>query len=162
MVNLVIASFKDEAKAKAASQKLFELESIGDITVYESVIVKKKLDGETEILKAYTTGGLRTLSGMAIGSLVGAIAGPVGMAVGMFAGTVGGMAWEADYFSFSEDFGSKVTNKMSPDTFALVAEIDEDNVVFVDGTLAPLGGVVVRTDVDYEMTGPSCTNRRRS
>jgi hypothetical protein len=41
MVNLVIASFKDEATAKAASQKLSKLESIGDITIYESVIVKK-------------------------------------------------------------------------------------------------------------------------
>ncbi|MFI5156336.1 MAG: DUF1269 domain-containing protein [Chitinophagales bacterium] len=150
MVNLVIASFKDEAKAKSASQKLSELESIGDITIYETVIVKKNLDGQTEILTADTTAGFRTLSGMAVGTLVGAIAGPVGMAVGMFTGTLGGIAWESDYFSFSEDFGSKVTNKMSPGTFALVAEIDEDNNVFVDGTLAPLGGVVVRTDVDYE------------
>jgi len=68
----------------------------------------------------------------------------------MFSGVLGGAIWEAEYFSFSEEFGMKVANKMQPDTTALIAEIDEDNVVFVDGTLNSLGGQLMRTPVDYE------------
>ena len=41
MTNLIIATFKEEAEALEASQKLNELESIGDVTIYERVIIKK-------------------------------------------------------------------------------------------------------------------------
>jgi len=150
MTNLLIASYKDEAQAKSASNKLADLESLGDITVYDKAIIKKNPDGKTEVLYAETPEGLRTLTGMAMGTLVGAMAGPLGMAVGMMAGTISGTAWEADYFSFSENFGSKVASKMSPGTVALIAEIDEDNPVFVDGTLSPLAGNILRSAVDYE------------
>lgn len=84
MTNLIIATFKEEAEAIEASQKLHELDSIGDITIYEMVIVKKNANGEAQVLQADTTEGLSTLSGMAIGSLIGALAGPVGFVAGMF------------------------------------------------------------------------------
>jgi|KBSMisStaDraftv2_1062788.scaffolds.fasta_scaffold00025_15 uncharacterized membrane protein len=150
MTNIIIASYKDEAKAIEAAQRLHELETLGDITVYDSVLLRKNADGKVEVLNAKTSDGLRTAAGMAIGTVVGALAGPIGMVAGMFSGVLGGAIWEAEYFSFSEEFGMKVANKMQPDTTALIAEIDEDNVVFVDGTLNSLGGQLMRTPVDYE------------
>jgi len=42
MTNLVVVSFTNESQAIEASHKMIELESLGDITVYEKVIVKKK------------------------------------------------------------------------------------------------------------------------
>lgn len=77
MTNLLIASFKEEAEAIEASHKLNELETIGDITVYEMVVIEKNADGQAVILQADTDEGVRTMSGMAIGTLVGSLAGPV-------------------------------------------------------------------------------------
>jgi uncharacterized membrane protein len=150
MTNLIIVSFKNEAKAMEASQKLNDLDSMGDITIYERVIVKKNPDGKTEVLQADTTEGMRTLSGLAVGSLIGALAGPVGVLLGMFTGTMTGAVLESDYYSFSEDFGSKAVEQLQPDTLAIIAEIEEDNNVFVDSTLLPLSLKLLRTDVDYE------------
>lgn len=150
MTNLIVASYQQEDQANAASKKLSELEVLGDITIYDRVVIKKDLKGEIEVLDAHTSDGLRTLTGMAVGTFVGALAGPVGMVAGMISGTLGGALWESDYFGFSEDFGSKVSSKMLPGTVAVIAEVEEENVVFVDSTLAPLGGQLFRSLVDYE------------
>src|SRR5258708_40336727 len=98
MANLIIASFNQEAEAIEASHKLNELESIGDISIYEMVIIKKNADGKGVVLQADTDEGLRTLSGMAIGTLVGTLAGPVGVVIGMFTGTLAGAAMEDDHY----------------------------------------------------------------
>jgi uncharacterized membrane protein len=150
MTNLLIASFKQEAEAIEASHKLNELESIGDITIYEMVVIKKNADGQAVVLQADTDEGVRALSGMAVGTLIGALAGPVGVVAGMFTGTLAGMAMEEDHYGFTEDFTSKVLTQLQPGETAVVAEIDEDNEVFVDGSLNPLGATLTRTDVDYE------------
>src|SRR4030095_7948999 len=98
MTNLIVISFKNESQAIEGSHKLTELESFGDITVYERVMLKKSATGEKTVLQSETSDGVRTLSGMALGTLVGALAGPVGMLVGMMTGTLAGAALESDYF----------------------------------------------------------------
>src|SRR5689334_17670646 len=120
MTNILIASFSDEAQAIEASHKLTELESYGDVTVDEMPMVRKNLDGKIEAIKTETRGGMGTLSGMAIGTLVGALAGPVGMLLGMFTGTLTGAAIEADFYNFSGDFGKDYANKMAPGTVAIL------------------------------------------
>ena len=150
MTNLIIASFKQEAEAIEASQKIKELELIGDITIYEMTIIKKNADGEAVALEADTTDGLGTLSGMAIGTLIGVLGGPVGVAIGMLTGTLAGAVLDEDQYGFSEEFRSRAINQLQPGTVAIIAEMDEDNEIFVDSTLAPLGGSITRTDVDYE------------
>src|SRR5882762_3297150 len=123
MTNLIIATFKEEAEAIEASRKLHELESIGDITLYEMVIVKKDAGGETVVLQTDTTEGLTTLSGMAIGTLIGSLAGPVGLLAGMFTGTLTGAAAEADNYGFEEDFVTGATAQLQPGMVAVIAEI---------------------------------------
>jgi uncharacterized membrane protein len=152
MTNLIISTFKEEAQAIEASQKLNELETIGDITIYERVILKKNADGETVVLQNDTTvgEGLTTISGMAVGTLIGALAGPVGLVAGMFAGTVTGAAAEADNFGFAEDFISGAADHLQPGMTAVIAEIEESDPVFVDSSLAQVGATLTRTDVDYE------------
>jgi uncharacterized membrane protein len=152
MANLIIASFHQEAAAMEASQKLHDLESIGDITIYELVILQKNETGETKVLQADTTEGATTLSGMAIGTLIGALAGPVGMAVGMLGGTLTGAAVESDDYGFAEDFIAGAADQLRPGMTAIVAEVDEDDPVFIDSSLAPLEGTVTRSNVDYEYT----------
>jgi len=152
MTNLIIATFKEETEAIEASQKLHELESIGDITIYEMVIVKKDAGGETVVLQTDTTEGLTTLSGMAIGTLIGSLAGPVGLLAGMFTGTLAGAAAEADNYGFAEDFIAGAADQLQPGMIAVIAEVEEDDPVFVNGSLTPLGATLTRSDVDYEYT----------
>ena len=149
MTNLVVISFSNESQAIEGSHKLIELESFGDITVYEKVIVKKDGNGTVTVLQTETTDGLRTLSGMALGTLIGALAGPVGMMVGLATGTIAGAALEADHFDFADDFGTNVTTGLKPGTVAILAEIYEEGPAFVDNALEPLGATISRSNVDY-------------
>lgn len=153
MTNLVVISFNDEAQAIAGSHKLIELESYGDITVYEKVIVKKDLNGETSAIQSDTSEGLRVLSGMALGTLIGALAGPVGLLVGMIGGTMTGALLETDYYNFADDFTSKVYSHLQPGTTAIVAEIYENGPAFVDNGMESLGGIIVRSNVDDAYDG---------
>ena len=148
MTNLIVLSFADEGKAIEASHKLTELESFGDISVFEKVIVKKGANGEYTSLQTETTDGLRMVSGMALGTLIGAIGGPVGMVIGMLSGTVIGAIGETDYVDFSEDFVNKVSDRLKVGDVAILAEISEDSPAFVDGVVTPFGGNIFRANVD--------------
>lgn len=150
MPNLIIASFKQEAAAIEGLKKLNELESIGDITIYETVLLKKNADGESVVLQSDTTEGASTLSGMAIGTLIGSLAGPVGAVAGMLTGTLTGSAVDTENYGFAEDFISTVAEQLPLDSVAIIAEVDEDDPTFIDSSLAPLGATLTRTDVDYE------------
>ncbi|HET7000689.1 MAG TPA: DUF1269 domain-containing protein [Puia sp.] len=150
MTNLIVGSFDNESQAITASHRLNELESYGDITVYEKVIVKKNYNDEASVIQADTSDGVRTLSGMAIGTLVGAIAGPVGLLVGMFTGTLIGAVAESDYFDFSDDFYRKVNDRLQPGTFAVIAEVYEESPDIIDHAFNTLGATAIfRSDVDY-------------
>ena len=149
MTNLIVISFQNQSQAIEGSHKLVELESFGDITIYEKAMLKKDADGKTSVIESETSDGLRTLSGMALGTLVGALAGPVGMLVGMMTGTLAGAALESDYFDFSDDLESKVSSRVQPGTVSIIAEIYEDNPAFVDNAVAPFGATVFRSDIDY-------------
>ena len=148
MTNLIVLSFPDEARAIQASHKLTELESFGDISVFEKAIIKKGADGEYTSLQSESTDGLRLVSGMALGTLIGAIGGPVGMMVGMLSGTAIGAIVETDYVDFSKDFVNRVSDRLKVGDVAILAEVSEDSPAFVDGVVAPLGGNIFRSDVD--------------
>lgn len=142
-------SFASEAKAMEASHKLAEVESFGNITVYEKVIAKKDLDGNVTLLESNTTGGLRTLTGMTLGTMAGAFAGPVGLVIGIFTGALAGAAVESDYYDFAEDFTKKVIEHLQPGTVAIVAEIYEEDPALLDYDLEPFGATVSRSNLDY-------------
>jgi uncharacterized membrane protein len=148
MTNLIVISFENEAQAFKASHKLAELESFGDISIYEQVIVKKDYDGKITQLQSDTSDGLRVAGGFAVGTLVGALAGPVGMLVGMLSGSLVGAIAESDYYDFSDEFITKVDDRIQPGTVAIMAEVDEDNSDFIDSSISPLGTTIFRADVD--------------
>ena len=115
MTNLIVITFSNEAKALDGSHKLSELESFGDISIFEKVMVKKDANGNVTILQADTTEGLRTLSGMAIGSIIGALGGPVGLLVGMLAGTVTGTYWNQTILISQKILERKLINGCNPE-----------------------------------------------
>jgi len=150
MTNVIVVSFQEETKAKDALQKLNELESLGDISVYEKIMIRKKANGESEILNEDSSEGWRILTGMGVGSLLGMLAGPVGFVFGLYTGTAVGAIADADHYDFAENFIARVENKMQAGTISIIAEVDEDSEVFIDTYLKPLGAAITRSDVDFE------------
>jgi uncharacterized membrane protein len=149
MTNLIVMSFPNEAQAIAASHKLIELESFGDISIYEKGMIKKNAYGDMSVLQSDTTEGLRTFSGMALGTVVGALGGPVGMMIGMLTGSLTGAILDVDHSDFSEDFVSKASNHLHPGSVAIIAEISEDDPSILDSVFAEYGANITRSDVDY-------------
>jgi uncharacterized membrane protein len=150
MKNVIVVSFKEEAKAIEALHKLNELDSFGDISIYDQIMVRKNADGRTEILKQNDSEGWRTLTGMGVGSLLGLLGGPVGFVIGLYTGTAIGAIADASHFDFAEDFIAKVEKKIMAGTVTIIAEIEEDSEVFVDSYLKPLGAEIFRSDVYFE------------
>ncbi|HTE26906.1 hypothetical protein [Flavitalea sp.] len=64
MTNLRGMNFHSEAKAVEASHKLIELESFGDISIFEKGIIRKDAFGEISVEQSETTDGVRTISGI--------------------------------------------------------------------------------------------------
>ena len=149
MTSLVVISFTREEQAVEASNKLGDLESSGSITVYEKVMAKKAPDGKVSVLESDTSEGLRTISGMALGTMVGAFLGPVGLVAGIFTGTVLGAAVEGDYFDFAEDFATKAIDELQPGTVVIVAEIYEEGPASLDLAMEPFEARVSRSNIDY-------------
>lgn len=150
MKNVIVASYKEEAKAIDALHKLKEMELSGDISIYEFIMVRKKASGEIEVLQKDDAEGWRTFTGMGVGSLIGALGGPVGLLIGLYTGAAIGAIADADYYDFAEDFIAKIENKIPVGNVSIIAETEEDSKVFIDTELKPFGGVITRSGVDYE------------
>jgi uncharacterized membrane protein len=150
MTNIIVVSFANETNAIDALHKLTELDSFGDISIYEKIMVRKRANGECEILKEDRSEGWRTLTGMGVGSLLGLLGGPVGFVIGMYTGTAIGAIADLGHYDFADDFIAKTRDKLTPGTVAIVAEIDEDSVAFINTSLTPFDAVISRSDVDYE------------
>jgi len=149
MTKVIVASFKDEKKAMDAFKKLSELESLGDISLYDKIIVRKLKNGDYETLKGDSSEGWRALGGMAVGGLLGAIGGPIGFIIGLYAGTAIGAMSEINHYDFANDFIEKVEKRVVAGTVSIIAEMDEEDKDFIDLSLKPFGAVIWKSNVDY-------------
>ncbi len=150
MTRLLVLSFTEESKAFNALHKLAELESHGDITIYEKTLVRKKADGDYEILKEENNEGWKTITGMAIGGLLGMLGGPVGLVVGLYAGTTIGAYSVMSHYEFAEEFLRKVESNMPADTVSIVAEVDENSSYYIDTVMLHMGAIITWSDTDLD------------
>jgi len=150
MTKVIVASFKEEAKAISALHKLVELDSFGDISIYDKIMVRKKANGDYEILKEDGSNEWRTITGMAVGGLIGLLGGPVGVVIGLCTGTVIGGISESNHYNLEGDFLAKIEKSMPVGEISIVAEIDEYSIDFIDTNLKPYGAKILRSDVDFE------------
>ncbi len=146
----MVASFKEEKKAIDALHKLNELESLGDISLYDKIMVRKKKNGEYETLKEGSSEGWRAFGGMAIGGLLGSLGGPLGFVIGLYAGTAIGTIAEINHYEFAGDFIKKIETKMAAGTVSIIAEIEEEDNDFVDIYLKPFGAVILKSNIDFD------------
>lgn len=151
MATIIVIPFKEETKAIEALHKIKELDSYGDITLYEHIMIRKKDNNQYEVLNNQTDAeGWRTFTGMVLGGIVGAFTGPIGFIIGLYTGTAVGAIWDVNHFDFENDFIKKVNNKMTTGTIAIIAEVGEDSTVFIDDALTSFSSEIIRSEADID------------
>ncbi len=151
MENIVVSTFPDAQNASDGLKILKELDQLGDITIYNIVMLRKT--GEQPIEFLYHDGpdtrDLPVATGAA-GALIGVIGGPIGMALGMMTGVMIGAIDEDNTESISKDFLDKVSGQLSAGSIAIVMDVEEDNEVMINSYIEPLNGIMVRTNINDE------------
>ena len=148
MANIIVVTFTKETNALEALHKIKKLDSYGDITLYEYVIICKKETNQFEILNDTNRTGWQTLTSNALTSIVEVFSGPIGLVIGLFTGTVADTIVDFERYDFEDAFIKKINNKITADNTTLIAEVGEDNTFFINNTLIPYKVDVLRTDAD--------------
>ncbi len=144
MDRMLVVVFDAESKAYEAKKALYELDREDIIVVYDQAVVARNADGSATVRESDDPRPVGTLTGTTLGALIGLLGGPVGAALGAAAGLVVGDAVDLDRGRVCEDFVEDVRQKLTPEKFALVAEIQEDTTIPVDLRMEALGGTVFR------------------
>ena len=144
MDRMLVVVFDTENKAYEGKKALSQLENEGSIVVYAYAVVVKDPHGTTTVKQTDDQGPLGTLVGTSLGSLIGLLGGPVGLAIGAGAGLLAGGIADLDNARVGEDFIDDIKQALKPNTFALVAEIQEDWTTPVDSRMEAIGGKVYR------------------
>jgi uncharacterized membrane protein len=144
MDRLLVVVFDNEGSAYEGRNALLQLDREGSITVFAHAVLAKHADGTATLRQADDFGPLGTLVGTSLGSVIGLLGGPAGLALGAATGALAGGGFDLDNARLGEGFIHDVTTALSPDKFAVVAEIEEGWTTPVDMRMEALGGFVVR------------------
>jgi uncharacterized membrane protein len=144
MDRMLVVVFDAESKAWEAKKGLHELDREDVIAVYDQAVVARNADGSASVRQIDGPIPVRTLAGTVVGAIIGLIGGPVGIGLGAAVGLAAGAAIDVDDARICEDFVEDVREKLTPEKFALVAEINEDSTTAVDTRMEALGGTVFR------------------
>jgi len=144
MDRMLVVVFDSESKAYEGRKALLQLDGEGSISVYAYAVLAKHADGTSSIKQGEDAPPVGSLVGTSIGSLIGLLGGPAGLAIGAAAGFAAGATADLDNARIGDDFVEDVTNALSPNTVALVAEIEEDWTTPVDSRMEAIGGSVFR------------------
>jgi uncharacterized membrane protein len=148
MENLVVSTFQDAVNASEGLKKLQELDQIGDIIIYNVVMIRKTAENQFDLLfqDGADLEGKPALGALG-GAAIGAIGGPIGMAIGMLTGTIIGSADADDAEAFSADFLAKVNGNLTIGAFAILLDVEEDNEQLINSYMETCHGVTVHSDI---------------
>ena len=144
MERMLVVIFDNETKAFEGTSALRELEREGSITVYAGAVVVKHADGTTTVKQVDDLDPIGTLVGTSVGGLIGLLAGPVGMAIGAATGLTLGALADITNLRVGDDFVEDVSQSLTPNKVAVIAEIEEGWTTPVDTRMEGLGGFVIR------------------
>ena len=144
MDRMLVVVFDSERKAYEGQKALLQLDDEGSISVYGYAVLAKRADGTTSIKQGDDPAPFGSLVGTSLGSLIGLLGGPAGLAVGALAGLTAGGGFDLDNARIGDDFIEDVKKALSPNTVAVVAEIEEDWTTPVDTRMEAIGGDVFR------------------
>jgi uncharacterized membrane protein len=144
MDRMLVVIFDKESKANEGKNALFQLEDEGTIVVYAYAVVARNAEGVARVAQNDDPRSIGTVLGTSLGALIGLLGGPVGAGLGAAAGLAAGASVDVYHVRIGEDFVEEIRQQLSPEKFALVAEIDEDLTAPVDTRMEALGGTVFR------------------
>jgi uncharacterized membrane protein len=147
MDRMLVVVFDNETKAYEGKKALMQLDSEGSITVYAYTVLAKHADGTTTLKQEDDVGPIGTVLGTTFGCLIGLLGGPTGVALGATAGALAGGTVDLSKSFVGEDFIEDVNKALTPNKFALVAEIEENWTTPVDTRMEAIGGTVFRRAV---------------
>jgi len=144
MNRMLVVVFDSEMKAYEGKQALMKLDAEDTIGVYAHAVLEKRADGTATIMEEDDWGPIGPLLSTSFGSMIGLLGGPAGVVLGATAGALVGGVIELNRSVVGEDFIDDVNKALTPNKFALVAEIDEDSTTPVDRRMEAIGGTVFR------------------
>ena len=148
MENLVVSTFQDAENAAEGLKKLQELDQIGDIIIYNVVMIRKTGENQFDLLfHDGPDNETRPALGALGGAVIGAIGGPIGMIIGMLTGTVIGSADEDDAEVVSTTFITEVNSSLGIGAFAILLDVEEDNELILNSYMDSCHGVTVHSDI---------------
>lgn len=144
MRKLIAVMFSNEAKAFEGLRVLQQLHADGITKVYETAVIQRQPDGS--VTRKFTSREplLHTGIGAVLGAVVGLLGGPVGVLFGATAGGFAGAMNEAVRATASIDYAEDIARHLAPGTFAVLAEVHEDEPGPIDARMAELDGKVLR------------------
>jgi uncharacterized membrane protein len=145
MEKMIVIVFDNEAKALDGLQIIRELDSEGEISVYQAQVVAKDPGGAVRVVDNDDLLSLPMVAGgTAVGALVGFLGGPIGAAVGAVAGALLGSIGDVEESGVTDEFVADVQTALTPGKVAVVADIMEELVTPLDTRMEHIGGVVFR------------------
>jgi len=144
MDRMLVVVFDTETKAYEGKRMLLLLENEGSIVVYAYTVIAKHADGKVSVTQSDDPGPLGTLVGTSVGSVIGLLGGPAGVAIGAAVGMLAGGTADIENARVGDDFIDDVVKKLTPNKFAVVAEIQEEWTTPLDTRMEAIGGTVFR------------------
>lgn len=156
MEKMIQVLFNNEVEAFTGLQALQQLDQTNDVSLGESYILTKNIDGKTSLRSAKDKAeGTGVVGGGLIGGLIGLLAGPLGFLVGVAGGMIAGSAGETLKAEDVSDYLDKVSANIPLGKSVLIAHLWEDWETPVDTVLLPLSNDIKRFNVHEEMFVPA-------
>ncbi|SHF84128.1 DUF1269 domain-containing protein [Pedobacter caeni] len=158
MEKMIQALFNSEVEAFKGLQALQQLNLNKDVSVGETYVLTRDLDGHVNIRSAKSESeGSGVISGGLIGGLVGLLAGPLGFIVGLAGGMIAGSAGETLKAEGVSDYLDRVSANIPNGKSVLIAHVWENWEIPVDTALLPLSTDLKRFSLDEQVFAPAQT-----
>ena len=146
---MLVVVFDSVLMAYKGEEALEQLDKEGTISVHSASVIKKNPNGSVEISETKDKFPIRSVEDTAVGSLIGLLGGPIGVLVGGASGVLLGALDDLHRSGVNTDFLNDVSDRLTPNKFALVADISEESVSPLDAKMENLGGLVFRARKRY-------------
>ncbi len=151
MRNVVTAIFNIESEGFQAFREIQDGFAAEQYFIPQMALVKKYL-GYLQTLDSYESplvADSSTFSGGLFGSLIGILGGPIGMLLGGAYGAAVGSISDSAKSEAATSLLDAVTEKLTDNSVAIVALVDEENEESLDNVLSKFDAVILRRDIAF-------------
>jgi len=150
MEKMVVVVFDNQPKAYEGLQIFKDLDSEGQISLYDVQIIQREPDGHVRVIENQDRLAFPIVGGgAAVGALVGLLGGPLGALAGAAVGALIGSIGEMEKSGVTDEFVKDVSDTLTAGKVAVIADISENWVTPLDTEMERIGGVVFRRTRDH-------------